>query len=74
MHEIECRDAHAVAFDHSGSYLAIGGHNAQIYQVKGKWDMLKEFKVAKTVKSVAFGGDARSLAVGSTDHNLRIFA
>jgi pre-mRNA-processing factor 19 len=74
VHEIECRDAHAVAFDHSGSYLAIGGHNAQIYQVKGKWDMLKEFKVAKTVKSVAFGGDARSLAVGSTDHNLRIFA
>ena len=74
VHDIECTDAHSVAFDHSGSYLAVGGRVAQIYQVKGKWDMLKEFSVPKSARAVAFGGDARSLAVGSTDHNLRIFA
>ena len=42
--------------------------------MKGKWALLKELDVKKDVKSVAFGEDARSLVVGSADHNLRIFA
>lgn len=74
VQEIEASGAHAVSFDHSGSYVAVGGHNASVYRVKGKWDLLKEFEVKKAVKAVAFGSDARSLAVGSADHNLRIFA
>lgn len=74
VNEIDHAGSSAVAFDHSGSYLATGGANARIYQVKGTWDLIKEFEVTKPVKAVAFGADARSLAVGSADHNLRIFA
>ena len=74
VHEIECAGAQGVAFDHSGSYIATGGHNASVYQVKGKWELVKEFEVKKAVKAVAFGCDARSLVVASADHNLRIFA
>lgn len=72
VHEIEGA-VHAVTFDHSGSYIATGGHNAHVYEVKGKWALLKELDVKKEVKAVAFGKDARSLVVGSADHNLRIF-
>ena len=36
--------------------------------------MLKEFDLKKAAKAVAFGADARSLVVGSADHNLRILA
>ncbi len=74
VHEIDHAGASGVAFDHSGSYLATAGANARIYQVKGKWEMLKEFDLKKAAKAVAFGTDARSLVVGSADHNLRIFA
>lgn len=73
VHEIQGA-AHGVAFDHSGSYIAKAGSNAEVYQVKGKWEKLAELKVAKTVKAVAFGEDARSIVVGSADHNLRVFA
>ncbi|GAB4816363.1 hypothetical protein N2152v2_003409 [Parachlorella kessleri] len=82
--------ATSVAFDHSGLYLAVGGPDARVYGVKQDWEVLKTFpdlpkkdwEVLKTfpdlpkkgVHALRFGTDARSLLVGSSDHNLRVFA
>lgn len=69
----------AVEFDHSGSYLATGGSDIRIYQVanvKSEWNCIKTFPdlsgTGKTT-SLKFGPDAKYLATGSMDRNLRIF-
>ncbi|KAI5649722.1 hypothetical protein M9H77_35727 [Catharanthus roseus] len=69
----------AVEFDHSGSYLAIGGSDIRIYQVanvKSEWNCIKTFPdlsgTGRTT-SLKFGTDAKYLAAGSMDRNLRIF-
>ncbi|EFN51555.1 hypothetical protein CHLNCDRAFT_140025 [Chlorella variabilis] len=66
----------AVAFDHSGLYLGVGGADARIYGVKQDWGVVKEFADVpkKGVHALRFGADARSLLVGAADHNLRVFA
>ncbi|KAL7177590.1 hypothetical protein ACSBR2_030864 [Camellia fascicularis] len=69
----------SVEFDHSGSYLAIAGSDIRVYQVanvKSEWNCIKTFPdLSGTGKAtcVKFGPDAKNLAVGSMDRNLRIF-
>ncbi|XP_022849572.1 pre-mRNA-processing factor 19-like [Olea europaea var. sylvestris] len=69
----------SVEFDHSGSYLALGGSDIRVYQVatvKTEWNCIKTFPdLSGTGKatSVKFGPDAKYIAVGSMDRNLRIF-
>ncbi|KAL4431421.1 hypothetical protein ABPG75_006677 [Micractinium tetrahymenae] len=65
----------AVAFDHSGLFLGVGGADARVYGVKQDWAVVKEFQEVpkKGVHSLRFGADARSLLVGAADHNLRVF-
>ncbi|XVE65769.1 hypothetical protein DITRI_Ditri08aG0026200 [Diplodiscus trichospermus] len=69
----------SVDFDHSGSYLAIAGSDVRVYQVgsvKAEWNCIKTLPdLSGTGKAtcVKFGPDARYLAVGSMDRNLRIF-
>lgn len=69
----------AVEFDDSGSYLAIAGSDVRVYQVanvKMEWNLIKSFPDLSgtgKVTSVKFGEDAKYIAVGSMDRNLRIF-
>nr|CAB3504685.1 unnamed protein product [Digitaria exilis] len=69
----------AVEFDLSGNYLAIGGSDIRIYQVanvKVEWNHIKtlpDLSGTGKVTSVKFGADAKYIAVGSMDRNLRIF-
>ncbi|GMH44311.1 hypothetical protein BSKO_12245 [Bryopsis sp. KO-2023] len=64
-----------VTFDHSGLYLAVGGEDARIYGVKQDWSAVRSFPEVpkKGVYSLAFGPDAKSLFVGTSDHQLRVF-
>ncbi|KAL7615602.1 pre-mRNA-processing factor 19 [Lactuca sativa] len=69
----------SVEFDHSGSYLAIGGSDIRVYQVanvKSEWNCVKTFPDLSgtgKINSVKFGPDAKYIAVGSMDRNLRLF-
>jgi pre-mRNA-processing factor 19 len=65
----------AVAFDHSGLYLAAGGAGVTVYGTKGDWPVVKEFPDVhkKGVSALRWGADAKSLLVGAGDHNLRAF-
>ena len=65
----------SVAFDHSGHYLALGsGSELSVRAVKQDWEVVKQWQAPKTVLSVAFGEDARSVFAGCADHNLRVYA
>ena len=66
----------AVAFDHSGLFLAAAGSSARVYATKQDFSLVKEWGDVpkKGATAVAFGADARSLLVGGADHNLRVFA
>ncbi|XP_050372050.1 pre-mRNA-processing factor 19-like [Argentina anserina] len=69
----------SVEFDFSGSYLAAAGSDIRVFQatsVKQEWNTIKTFPdMSGTGKatSVKFGPDAKYIAVGSMDRNLRIF-
>ncbi|XP_076961177.1 pre-mRNA-processing factor 19-like [Bidens hawaiensis] len=69
----------SVDFDHSGNYLAIGGSDIRVYQVasvKSEWNCIKtlpDLSGTGKINSVRFGPDAKYLAVGSMDRNLRLF-
>lgn len=53
----------------------MGGEDARVYGVKQDWSVVRSFSdiPKKGVYSLAFGPDARTLMVGSSDHQLRIF-
>jgi hypothetical protein len=69
----------AVEFDFSGRYLAIGSSDIRIYQVANpnvKWNVIKtlpDLSGTGKITSMKFGVDAKYIAVGSMDQNLRIF-
>ncbi|XP_010542962.1 PREDICTED: pre-mRNA-processing factor 19 homolog 1-like [Tarenaya hassleriana] len=71
--------AYSVEFDHSGSYLGIAASDIRVYQtasVKAEWNLIKTLPdLSGTGKAtcVKFGPDAKYIAVGSMDRNLRIF-
>ncbi|KAL2921248.1 Pre-mRNA-processing factor 19 [Bienertia sinuspersici] len=68
-----------VDFDHSGSYLTVASSDIRVYQVasvKSEWNCLKTLPdLSGTGKATCakFGPDAKYIAVGSLDRNLRIF-
>lgn len=70
----------SVQFDHSGSYLALAGSDARIYQVgsvKQEWHHIKtlpDLSGTGKVTAVRFGHDAAYIALATMDRNLRIFA
>ncbi|KAG7996612.1 hypothetical protein I3843_01G169500 [Carya illinoinensis] len=69
----------SVEFDNSGCYLAIAGSDIRVYQVanvKSEWNCIKTIPdLSGTGKATCarFGPDAKYMAVGSMDRNLRIF-
>ncbi|XP_050215859.1 pre-mRNA-processing factor 19-like [Mercurialis annua] len=69
----------SVEFDQSGSYLGVAGSDIRVFQVasvKAEWNCVKTFPdLSGTGKAtcVRFGPDAKYIAVGSMDRNLRIF-
>ncbi|KAL5702425.1 RING-type E3 ubiquitin transferase [Ranunculus cassubicifolius] len=69
----------SVEFDHSGNYLAVADSSIRIYQVatlKSDWDCIKtlpNLSSSGKVTSVKFGLDAKYLAAGCMDSNLRVY-
>ncbi|XP_002528359.2 pre-mRNA-processing factor 19 homolog 1 [Ricinus communis] len=69
----------SVEFDHSGCYLGVAGSDIRVFQVasvKADWNCVKTLPdLSGTGKAtcVKFGPDAKYIAVGSMDRNLRIF-
>jgi hypothetical protein len=48
--------ASAVAFDHSGLYMAVGGADARVYGVKQDWEVVKTFPdMPKKVRADGLG-------------------
>jgi pre-mRNA-processing factor 19 len=69
----------SVAFDHSGSYLAVAGGTAgvKVYQTgKSEWRELAAWPASAVAKkaaaAVAWAADAKALLVAGSDHNLRV--
>lgn len=61
-------------FDNSGSYLAVGGTNIQLYNTKS-WDLLKTMSAhSSVVTGVRFGTLAKTLISSSMDRSLRVFS
>jgi len=64
-----------VRFDHSGHYLAVGGADACVHNVKAEWEVVKRWEASKApVNALEFAADAKALYAGCSDHNLRVIA
>lgn len=71
---VEASSFSCVTFDSSGKYLAIGGDDARIYSKEQKFCVIKSFnEIPGNVNCISIDIDAKSILVGSNDHNLRIF-
>ncbi|KAL7078803.1 hypothetical protein ACQ4LE_002456 [Meloidogyne hapla] len=63
----------ALTFDQSGAYLAVGGGNVQIFQVKS-WNKIYQFDGhTQIVTGINFGENAKFVASSSLDKTVRIF-
>ena len=63
-----------VQYDGSGRYLAAGGSDVRLYDAEHDYAPVTQFtEFPGAVRCVAFSGCALKMAVGSVDHNVRIF-
>ena len=71
----EAAGVKCVGFDHSGHYLAVGGADACVHNVKAEWEVVKRWEASKApVNALEFAADAKALYAGCGDHNLRVIA
>lgn len=64
----------ALNFDHSGSYLAVGGSTVSVYNTKS-WDLLKTLtNPTGLVTGVRFGALAQSIFSAGMDRVVRVFS
>lgn len=74
------RPAHTTRFEPSGGYLAIGSNILQLFRGKMDFSLIREFActepfdIHERAQSLCFGNDASFIAMGTEDHNLRIFS
>ena len=72
---VEAAGVRCVRFDHSGHYLAVGGADACVHNVKAEWEVVKRWEASKApVNALEFAPDAKALYAGCSDHNLRVIA
>ena len=56
-------------------YLAVGGADACVLNVKAEWEVVKRWEASKApVNALEFAADAKALYAGCSDHNLRVIA
>ena len=72
---VEAAGVRCVRFDLSGHYLAVGGADACVHNVKAEWEVVKRWEASKApVNALEFAADAKALYAGCGDHNLRVIA
>ena len=72
---VEAAGVKCVRFDLSGHYLAVGGADACVHNVKAEWEVVKRWEASKApVNALEFAADAKALYAGCGDHNLRVIA
>ena len=72
---VEAAGVRCVGFDRSGHYLAVGGADACVHNVKAEWEVVKRWEASKApVNALEFAADAKALYAGCSDHNLRVIA
>jgi len=72
---VEAAGVRCVGFDRSGHYLAVGGADACVLNVKAEWEVVKRWEASKApVNALEFAADAKALYAGCSDHNLRVIA
>ena len=72
---VEAAGVRCVGFDRSGHYLAVGGADACVLNVKAEWEVVKRWEASKApVNALEFAPDAKALYAGCSDHNLRVIA
>jgi WD40 repeat protein len=65
--------AHTVAFDNSGTFLAVGANDIRTYMVK-QWDVLSTLtQHSKAVKALAWSANASQLISAGGDNSIRVF-
>lgn len=63
-----------LSFDQSGTYLAVGGSEVQVYLVK-QWEMIKSFAEHSDVTTgVKFGKHASFIASVGLDRHLKFYS
>lgn len=76
IHTIEMEagnKVNTVAFDHSGSFLALGGNDVRVYASK-TWEHLKTIEDhSKPVTAIGFSPLAKNLYSGSLDRTLKVY-
>lgn len=71
--QLQQHSARALAFDHSGSYLAAGGGDIRVFHTKQFNELCVLDDHTAPVTGLRFGTDARSLVSCSLDRSLKVF-